>query len=207
MALRKRRNRKGPANKKAAGTSKPRRRPVGKGHNKPPEDPPPKPTVPPISSWHIDDQSGAQIARALAARQRAFVATIGTGTVTPPFTPTPDPPTLHAEMLRRVAALEEATARLLASGEARLKPRPLDDADLDEIKSEIETLRQLPPVPAKPPPEAVRAQGKLAKFAEAVSQRLAADAIREGAKTLWTDHHEKLIAAVRAIAEWVASLT
>jgi hypothetical protein len=94
-------------------------------------------------------------------------------------------------MLRRVAALEEATARLLASGEARLKPRPLDDADLDEIESEIETLRQLPPVPAKPPPEAVRAQGKLAKFAEAVSP----------------DHHEKLIAAVRAIAEWVASLT
>jgi hypothetical protein len=67
MALRKRRNRKGPANKKAAGTSKPRRRPVGKGHNKPPEDPPPKPTVPPISSWHIDDQIGAQIARALPA--------------------------------------------------------------------------------------------------------------------------------------------
>jgi hypothetical protein len=206
MALRKRRSGKGAA-KKAAGRSKPRRRAAGKGHNKPPEDPPPVPPVPPISSWHTDDQSGAQVARDAAARQRRLRAATGSsGPVAPPFALAHDPSVLHAAMLKRVAALEETTAKLLTSGEGQIKPRLLDDSDLDEIRSEIETLKRLPPVPAKPPTDAAGAQSKLAKFGEKVLVALATTAVSEASKALWAEYGDRLIALARAIGEWLASL-
>jgi hypothetical protein len=201
MALRKNRAGKGSATKKAAGPSKPRRkRPAGKGHNKPPAD------SPPISSWHTDDQSGALIARQTARQRQQHLAAIGSGPIGSPFPPTHDPSVLHAAMLKRVAALEEATAGLFTSAEGQIKPRPLDDSDLDEIRRTIGTLKTLPPVPAKPPTEAVGAQSKLAQFGEKILVSLATMAITEASKEFWARYGDQLKALAHAIGEWIANL-
>jgi hypothetical protein len=213
MVKGKRRAGKGAA-RKAAGKPKPRKRAArksapkpGMGHNKPPREPVPHQATPDITAfWNMADQTAAQVVRDTAARQRAFRAATRSGPVAPPFALAHDPSVLHAAMLKRVSALEETTAKLLISGEGQVKPRPLDDSDLDEIKSEIETLKKLPPVPAKPPTEAVGAQSRLAKFGEKVLVGLTTTAVSEASKTLWALYADQLIALARAIGEWIASL-
>jgi hypothetical protein len=108
-------------------------------------------------------------------------------------------------MRRRIAALEETIAKLPTAPGG-----PLNDNEIDETKSELATLKTLPPVPAKPPTEAAGAQSKLAKFGEMVLQRLAADeagrAIAAASKALWAQYGDQLIALARSIGEWIASL-
>ena len=209
MVKGKRRAGKGAAGK-TAGKPKPRKRPAGKGHNKPPEDPPP------ISSWQTDDQSGALVARRAADRQRRLLAATGSMPVGPPLPPTSGPRQLHGsakfegagtlaahgEVRKRIAALEETIAKL-----PTVPGGPLNDNEIDEIKSEIATLKTLPPVPAKPPTET---PSKLRKLGEKVLESLAADAARraitEASKALWAQYGDQLIALARAIGEWIASL-
>jgi hypothetical protein len=198
------------AAKKASGTSKPRKRAARKsaakpgiGHNQPPE--PPVPPPPDIRSWQAQDDGGAAIARWTAARQRAFRAATSSGPVAPPLAVTNDPATLHQEMRKRIAALEETIAKLPTASDGLL-----NDSEIDETKSEIATLKTLPPVPAAPPTEAAGAQSRLAKFGEMVLQRLAADeagrAITAASKALWAQYGDQLIALARSIGDWIASL-
>ena len=84
-----------------------------------------------------------------AARQRAFRAATSSGPVAPPLAVTNDPATLHQDMRKRIAALEETIAKLPTAPEGLL-----NDSEIDEAKNEIATLKTLPPVPAKFPTEA-----------------------------------------------------
>jgi hypothetical protein len=151
-------------------------------------------------SSHIDE-TAAQVARDAAAHRRRFRATTGSGTSLPLAH---DPSVLHTAMLKRIAALEETTAKLPPAGAG---PRPLNDNDIEEIKREIARLKALPPVPAKPP---TNAQSKLRAFGEKVLQSLAEDAakrlISTAAKQFWTEYGDQLIALARSIGEWIASL-
>ena len=140
-----------------------------------------------------------------AARQRAFRAATSSGPVAPPLAVTNDPATLHQDMRKRIAALEETIAKLPTAPEGLL-----NDSEIDEAKNEIATLKTLPPVPAKFPTEAAGAQSRLAKFGEMVLQRLAADeagrAITAASKALWAQYGDQLIALARSIGDWIASL-
>ena len=123
------------------------------------------------------------------------------GPVAPPLAVTNDPATLHQEMRKRIAALEETIAKLPTAPEGLL-----NDNEIDEIKSEIATLKTLPPVPAKVPTEAVGAQSRLAKFGEKVLVGLATTAVSEASKALWAQYGDQLKALARSIGEWIASL-
>lgn len=158
-------------------------------------------TAPPnISNWHIADETGAQIARQ-TARQRAFRAAASSGLVAPPLALTSDPTILYQEMRKRIAALEETIAKLPTAPGG-----PLNDNEIDEIKSEIATLKTLPPVPAKPPTEAAGIQSRVASFGEKVLVGLATTAVTEASKGLWAQCGDQLIALARSIGEWIASL-
>jgi hypothetical protein len=102
---------------------------------------------------------------------------------------------------KRIAALEETIAKLPTAPTG-----PLNDNEIDEIKSEIATLKTLPPVPAKFPTEAVGAQSRLAKFGEKVLVGLATTAVSEASKALWAQYGDQLKALARSIGEWIASL-
>ena len=182
----------------------------GPGHNQPPPDHVPPP--PPISSWGTPMDNSAQVAHAIAARQRGFkAATIGTVTAGTQFAQAHDPTHLHQVMLNRIAALEETIAKLAALPEAeQIKPRPLDDDELEEIRNMVAKVKALPPVPAQRPPNAVEAESKLRKFGEqlllALTVQAAAGAISAPVKELWASHGHQLIDAARSIAEWIGSL-
>jgi hypothetical protein len=184
--------------KRAAVKPKPRKRAAGIGHNKPPSEVP-RPARPHTSS-HLDE-TAAQVARDAATHRRRFRAATGSGTSLPLAH---DPSVLHTAMLKRIAALEETTAKLPP---ASAGPRPLDDNDIAEIEREIARLKALPPVPAKPPTDA---QNKLRAFGEKVLQSLAEDAakrlISEAAKQLWAEYGDRLIALAQSIGELIASL-
>jgi hypothetical protein len=87
---------------------------------------------------------------------------------------------------------------------------PLNDNEIDEINSEIATLKTLPPMPAKPPTEAAGAQSRLEKLGEKVLESLATDAakwvITAGSAAVWSEYGNQLIALARTIGEWIASL-
>jgi hypothetical protein len=222
MVKGKRRAGKGAA-RKTAGKPKPRKRAARKsaakpgiGHNKPPREPVPHQATPDITTWNTADQTAAQVARDTAARQHAFRAATSSGPVAPPLPLTSGPRQLHAsakfegagtlaahgEVRKRIAALEETIATLPTAPGG-----PLNDNEIDEIKSEIATLKTLPPVPAKPPTEA---PSKLRKLGEKVLESLAADAARraitEASKALWAQYGDQLIALARSIGEWIATL-
>ena len=176
----------------------------GRGHNKPPDEPPPKSTPPPISTWAYNDQNdGGQVARATAAQQRGFIATTSSVPVGPPFALANDPRTLHEAMLKRIAALEQTIAQLPTPG-------PLDDSEIEESKTAIATLKNLPAVPAKLPAEAVQKQSKLMALGEKVLESLATDAVKWGLGTaafaLWEQYGHRLIDLAKAIGEWIARL-
>lgn len=200
--------RKAAAGKAAVDKPKPRKRSAAKkstakpgiGHNKPPTAKVPAP-APPISSWASDDQSAAQIAHAAAARQRSFRAAISG-----------EPPNvLHTVMLNRIAALEETIAKLEALPEAeRIKPRLLDDSEIDEIRNILARVKALSPAPAQRPPDAVEAESKLRTFGEQLLLALAVQAatvvISAPLKELWASYGHQLIDLAQSIGEWYANL-
>ena len=218
MALGKRRTGRKGAAKKTAGKPKPRKRAEtaakpGIGHNKPPEPPVPHKGPPHRRFWPTEGQMGAEMRRQGAARRRAHGAamrSMSVGPVAPSLAITSDPRQLHGladpivvygEMRKRIAALEETIANLPTAPGALLT-----DNETDEIKSEIATLKTLPPVPAKPPTEAAGAQSRLATFGEKVLVGLTTTAVSEASKALWAQYGDQLIALARAIGEWIASL-
>jgi hypothetical protein len=164
--------RKGTAGK-AVGKGKPRKSSIkksaakaGKGHNKPPPDRVPPP--PPISSWQTPTDNSAQIAHAAAARQRGFRAAIGIGTPTvgTPHAQAHDPTYLHQVMLRRIASLEETFAKLAALSDAeQIKPRPLDDSEIEEIRRTLVWLKALPPAPTQQRPTRLKQKANLGSLA------------------------------------------
>ena len=200
--------RKAAAGKAAVDKPRPRKRSAAKkstakpgiGHNKPPTAKVPAP-APPISSWASDDQSAAQIAHAAAARQRSFRAAISG-----------EPPNvLHTVMLNRIAALEETIAKLEALPEAeRIKPRLLDDSEIDEIRNILARVKALSPAPAQRPPDAVEAESKLRTFGEQLLLALAVQAatvvISAPLKELWASYGHQLIDLAQSIGEWYANL-
>ena len=200
--------RKAAAGKAAVDKPRPRKRSAAKkstakpgiGHNKPPTAKVPAP-APPISSWASDDQSAAQIAHAAAARQRSFRAAISG-----------EPPNvLHTVMLNRIAALEETIAKLEALPEAeRIKPRLLDDSEIDEIRNILARAKALSPAPAQRPPDAVEAESKLRTFGEQLLLALAVQAatvvISAPLKELWASYGHQLIDLAQSIGEWYANL-
>jgi hypothetical protein len=195
-----------PTSRKRAGR-KPAAKP-GRGHNKPPpESDVPPPTLPNMG-WYTDDQTAWQVARDAAARHRAHIATISNQPVGPPFALAHDPNVLHDAMLRRIAAIDELTGRLLPEGQ--IEARPLDARDIDEISSELATLKTLPPRPAQRPAKAIGAQRKLRRLGEKVLQGLvvaeAKDAITEASKTLWANYGDRLLDLAHAIGDWLANL-
>ena len=117
----------------------------------------------------------------------------------PPFAAVHDLRTLHVEMLRRIAALEETIAQLPTPG-------PLEDSEIEESKEALATLKSLPKEPAKPPAEAVRAQSKLKALGERIAENLATQALTAMAKDLWARYGDQLIDLAKAIAEWIATL-
>lgn len=202
MSPAKRRTDRKRATKKAAGKRKHRRRaaakaaPPGPGHNKPDE----LSTPPPISSWQTFDDGG-QVARAIAARQRSFIAETSTGPAGP-FALVNDPRTLHEAMLKRIAALEETIAHLPTPG-------PLEDSEIEESKQALAMLKSLSPT-EKPPAEAVQEQTKLKAFGQKVLESLAKDAAKyalgAAASALWAKFGHQLEDLAKAIAEWIAAM-
>jgi hypothetical protein len=125
----------------------------GIGHNKGPltSEVPPKSEVPPISSWQTIDESTGLIARQTADRQRGFIAATSSGMVAPVGPPSlfaGDPNILHAEMLKRIAALEETIAKLTSGGGDQIEQRALR---IEEVKNELNTLKTQSPVPENRP--------------------------------------------------------
>jgi hypothetical protein len=119
------------------------------------------------------------------------------------------PGRLHEEILRRIAALAETIAKLPTArpGIGHNRAPPLDDDEIGEIKNEIATLKMQPPVPTRPPPEAIEAESKLRKFGEKVLGWLAAaEVLKEAGHDAWAMFGEQLIALANAIAGWIASL-
>jgi hypothetical protein len=106
-------------------------------------------------------------------------------------------------MLKRIAALEQTIAQLPTPG-------PLDDSEIEESKTAIATLKNLPAVPAGPPAEAVQAPSKLKALGEKVLESLATDAaksmFRAAARALWDHYGHQLIDLAKAIGEWLARL-
>jgi hypothetical protein len=213
--------RKSGSTDKSASQAKPRKSSIkksaakpGKGHNKPPPDRvPPHPKAQPVlhSGWQTD--TTGEIARHMATRQRHFRAAIGIGT---PTTGTPhaqahDPTYLHQVMLRRIASLEETFAKLAALSDAeQIKPRPLDESEIEEIRDTLVWLKALPPAPTRQPTDLVEAESKLAKFGEKVLVGLtvwAATKVASPAATaLWASCSAQLKTAAQAIGEWYANL-
>jgi hypothetical protein len=173
----------------------------------------PPPPPPPISSWQTPTNDNAQIAHAAATRQRGFKAATGIGT---PTTDTPqaqarDPSYLHQVMLRRIAALEETFAKLAALPDAeQIKPRPLDDSELEEIRRTLASLKTLPSAPAQRSPDAVKAPSKLREFGDKVLVGLtvwAATKVASAAATaLWATCGAQLTFAAQSVVEWLESL-
>jgi hypothetical protein len=205
---------------KTAGNHKPRKRPTKKaavtkpgiGHNKPPTAKVPRPP-PPIPSWATDDQTAEQIAHATAARHRSFRAALGIGTPTAgtPFAQAHDPTHLHQVMLKRIAALEETIAKLATLPDAeQIKPKPLDDSEIEEIRSMLAKVKALPPALAQRPPDAVKAPSKLMEFGDKVVVGLAvwaATRVASAAATaLWASCSAQLKLAAQSIVEWLESL-
>ena len=104
-------------------------------------------------------------------------------------------------MLRRVAELEETTAKLPRGG-------PLDDSEIEEIKRQIAKLKAT--VPEGPPIEAVGAQTKLGAVGKRVLESLATDAAKwpltAASTALWVRYGDQLTDLARSIGEWIASL-
>jgi hypothetical protein len=169
----------------------------GVGHNKPPPEEGPS-TPLPMPGWYLDDQTGAQIARDAAARQRNFIATINNsqsvGPVIPPLVQS-EPSVLHAAMLKRIAALEETIANL--TGEEQIDQRLL--REIEEVKTTLANLKVLPPAPAAPPAEAIAAQSKLRRIGETL-------VALQAASELWHTYGDRLIALAKSIGDWIASL-
>jgi hypothetical protein len=165
----------------------------GIGHNKPPTS-----EVPPISSWQFIDESTGRIARGAADRQRRFIAA-SSGMVAPVGPPSlfaGDPSALHAEMLKRIAALEETIAKLTSAAGDQIEQRALR---IEEVKNELNTLKTQSPVPEKPPTEATAAQSKLKQIAEII-------VAVKAASDLYQTYHDQIIALVQIIGEWIARL-
>jgi hypothetical protein len=145
-------------------------------------------------------------------RQRGFkAATIGTATAATPFAQAHDPTHLHRVMLNHIAALEETIGKLVALPEAeQIKPKPLDDNELEEIRNVLAKVKVLPPALTRQPANAVEAPSKLRKFGERVVSSIATDAAKyvayAAAAALWTTYGQQLIDVARCIAEWIASL-
>jgi hypothetical protein len=205
----------------STGKVKPRKPPMkksaakpGKGHNNPPSDHvPPPPKAPPVmpSGWQTD--TTGEIARHMATRQRHFRAALGIGTPTAdtPHAQAHDPTHLHQVMLNRIAGLEETFEKLATVPDAeQIKPRPLDDSELEEIRSMLEKLKALRPIPTQRPTDAVQAQSKLKEFGDKVLVGLAVGIATKVASAtataLWASCGDELIAAAQSIGEWYANL-
>jgi hypothetical protein len=168
----------------------------GIGDNNPPKEHVPPPTQP-FMGWLTDNS--AQVAHAIAARQRSLRATTGIVTVGTPLAMA-YPTHLHQVMLNRIAALEDIIRKL---------PTPLSE-EVEEVKRELAKLKALPPVPTQLPTDVVQAPSKLEKIGEkvlvGVATGLATQVASAAAKELWTTCGHHLIEAARAIADWIASL-
>jgi len=114
-----------------------------------------------------------------------------------------DPPVgqnvLHAAMLKRIAALEKAIAKLPTS--------PGDE--IEEVKNEIAKLRALPPVSTRLPIDAVQAQAKLRKNGEQILSSLATQvvyvSVKAAVKERWASYGHELIATAESVGEWIAN--
>jgi len=114
-----------------------------------------------------------------------------------------DPPVgqnvLHAAMLKRIAALEKAIAKLPTS--------PGDE--IEEVKNEIAKLRALPPVSTRLPIDAVQAQAKLRKNGEQILSSLATQVVYVSVKAAveerWASYGHELIATAQSVGEWIAN--
>jgi hypothetical protein len=159
--------------------------PPGIGHNQPEQVPPP--SVPDIRTWYTDDHSMAVIARSHAARQMRSVAAMSSMSVG--WLPqAPSSPSLHEQMLKRVAALEE----VLASPAVQAS---LDEKEAAELKAEIARLKQR----GLSRTDAAGVESKLRKFAEAVVMSLAVDQAKKALA-------EAAQALADAISAWIGSL-
>ena len=201
---------------KAAGRGKPRKPSAKKsaakpGHNKPPGEEVLHAPRPFMSSWATDTTS--QIAHHMALRHRTRMARTGIGTDTTgtPHAQAHDPTYLHQVMLRRIAALEETIAKLVALPAAeQIKPKLLDDREIEEIRNILSKVKALPPVATRRPTDEVEAESKLARFGEKVLVGLtiwAATKVASAAATaLWASCSAQLKLAAQAIGEWYANL-
>lgn len=106
---------------------------------------------------------------------------------------------LHAVMLKRIATLEKAIAKLPTS--------PGDE--IEEVKNEIAKLRALPPVPTRLPADAVQAQAKLRKNGEQILSSLATQvvsvSVKAAVKERWASYGHELIATAQSVGEWIAN--
>jgi hypothetical protein len=102
-------------------------------------------------------------------------------------------------MLKRIAALEKAIAKLPTS--------PGDE--IEEVKNEIAKLRALPPVSTRLPIDAVQAQAKLRKNGEQILSSLATQvvyvSVKAAVKERWASYGHELIATAESVGEWIAN--
>jgi hypothetical protein len=115
----------------------------------------------------------------------------------------------HDRLGRAVAGAGEQFERAAPSG-APAPEGPLNDNEIEEINSEIATLKTLPPVPTQPPTDAIKAESKWRERGEKVlvglATGLATSAVSEASKALWARCGDQLIDAANALGAWIASL-
>ena len=73
------------------------------------ERPPPPRPVPPISAWHIDDQTANQIIQTTLAQRQSLMASITSGQTGPPFGPPPPPLVIPTITLKALIIAGERT--------------------------------------------------------------------------------------------------
>jgi hypothetical protein len=139
----------------------------------------------------------AQRRKATAAMQSMSVGPVSA----PPFALANDPATLHQEMLKRIAALEDTIAKL--------PPAPYEK-EIEEIEKDIAQLKAQPPVPTQRPIDAVKSESRVRALGEkvlvGVATSLATTAVSAASNALWARFGDQLKALADAISAWIASL-
>jgi hypothetical protein len=159
-----------------------------------------------MTAWFSgDDQTGRRATEEQRRRQAvAAMNSMSVGPIGLPLALTSDPRQFHAEMLKRVAAVEETIAKLPTSPAEQIEPRLVE-----EIKSAAVRLKTILPDESLPT-DAIKEESRIwRKFAESLATALATDltkrAISEAAKALWARYGDQLVEKLKALAELLGS--
>jgi len=122
------------------------------------------------------------------------------------------PQTVHAELLKRLAAIEAIIPQLPGLGhnnppEPIASLPPITLANIEQIKVDIRFVGGLPPGPDEVPTRVGQIYGRLKKFGEEIRNWIAiAGSIAGVAMAIWKQFGDELTSASDLISEWIKLL-